>query len=360
MLGMPSACSNSPAIRVFLNPGGPTSTKAAAAHGPARQARRGWRRWQRRREGSLGVGQPIRSVWTDNGLKRDPGRSPPEGDAHRCRDSGRCRGTRSDFRQEQAHDAAAKDLPTELGAVTVEYVGGAELATSYPQIPVPMSTMSGSSRFWTPSGRFACGSSVMVAPIHGAGTLGALIRLPDGRLYGLSSNHVTGDCNHTEVGMYIMCPAGIDAAVDNLPPTAIGKHSRLTPINTGDPGQIRKQELDAAIFEITDEKIVTSWQGNMEFDTPMSVVPPSAHLKVKKVGRTSGLTSGKINGEVRTPIGISYKSTKNSSFAHYTGLWTVSSPSGEPFSEGGDSGALIVTADGRRHSDGCRHVQQSC
>ena len=205
------------------------------------------------------------------------------------------------FAKNKLTDAAAKDLPTELGGVTVEYVGGAELATPYPQVPVPMSTMSGSSRFWTPSGRFACGSSVMVAPIHGAGTLGALIRLPDGRLYGLSSNHVTGDCNHTEVGMYIMCPAGIDAAVGNLPPTAIGKHSRLTPINTGDPGQIRKQELDAAIFEITDENIVTSWQGNMEFDTPMSVVLPSAHLKVKKVGRTSGLLQARLTGKCAHP-----------------------------------------------------------
>lgn len=250
------------------------------------------------------------------------------------------------FGKNKITDAALKELPTRVGEITVEYVGGAELASSYPQVPVPMSTMSGSSRFWAPGGRFACGSSITVAPIHGAGTLGALIRLPDGKLYGLSNNHVTGDCNHTEIGMHVMCPSGIDAEVGNLPPTAIGKHSRLTPINSGDPGQIGKQELDAAIFEITDENLVTSWQGNMEFDTPAAVVPPSAHLKVKKVGRTTGLTSGKLNGEVQNPVGISYRSTKNSSFAHYQGLWTVSTASGEPFTEPGDSGALVVTADG--------------
>jgi hypothetical protein len=250
------------------------------------------------------------------------------------------------FARNKISDAAFKELPTRLGTVTVEYIGGADLASPYPQPPVPMSTMSGSSRFWVPGGKFACGSSITVAPIHCAGTFGALIRLPDGKLYGLSNNHVTGDCNHTEVGMHVMCPSGIDAEVGNLPPTAIGRHARLTPINSGDPGQIGKQELDAAIFEINDENLVTSWQGNMEFDTPVVVVPPSAHLKVKKVGRTTGLTSGKMNGEVRTPVGISYRSTKNSSFAHYKGLWTVSTPSGEPFAEPGDSGALVVTADG--------------
>jgi hypothetical protein len=178
------------------------------------------------------------------------------------------------------------------------------------------------------------------------GTLGALVRLPDGKLYGLSNNHVTGDCNHTEVGMHIMCPSGIDAEVGNLPPTAIGKHARLTPINSGDPGQIEKQKLDAAIFEITDESLVTSWQGNMEYDTPMAVAPLAAHLKVKKVGRTTGLTVGKINAEVVTPLAIPYRSSKNNSIAHFTGLWSVSTPSGEPFAEGGDSGALVVTADG--------------
>ena len=250
------------------------------------------------------------------------------------------------FGKNKITDAALKELPTRVGDITVEYIGGAELASSYPQLPVPMSTMSGSSRFWAPGGRFACGSSITVAPIHGAGTLGALIRLPDGKLYGLSNNHVTGDCNHTKVGMHIMCPSGIDAEVGNLPPTAIGRHSRLTPISSGDPGQIGKQELDAAIFEITDENLVTSWQGNMEFDTPAAVVPPSAHLMVKKIGRTTGLTSGKLNGEVHNPIGISYKTPKNSSLAHYKGLWTVSTASGEPFAEPGDSGALVVTADG--------------
>ena len=58
------------------------------------------------------------------------------------------------------------------------------------------------------------------------------------------------------------------------------------------------------------------------------------------------MPSGKLNGEVHNPVGISYKSTKNSSFAHYKGLWTVSTASGEPFAEPGDSGALVVTADG--------------
>jgi hypothetical protein len=250
------------------------------------------------------------------------------------------------FSKNKISEAANKELPKNVGAITIEYIGGADLAPAYPQPPIPMSTVSGGSRFWAPNGKFACGSSITVAPIHGAGTLGALVRLSDGKLYGLSNNHVTGDCNHTEVGMHIMCPSGIDAEVGNLPPTAIGKHTRLTPINSGDPSQIGKQELDAAIFEITDEDLVTSWQGNMEYDTPVATVHPMAHLRVKKVGRTTGLTAGKINAEVVTPLAIPYKSSKNTSLAHYTGLWSVSTLSGEPFADAGDSGALVVTADG--------------
>ena len=250
------------------------------------------------------------------------------------------------FGKNKVTDAALKDLPTSLGPISIEYIGGADLAPFYPQPPVPMSTASGSSRFSAPGGRFACGSSITVAPVHGVGTLGALVRLPDGKLYGLSNNHVTGDCNHTEVGMHVMCPSGIDAEVGKLPPTAIGTHSRLTPINSGDPGQIGRQELDAAIFEITDENLVTSWQGNMEYDTPVAVASPAAHLRVKKVGRTTGLTTGKINAEIVTPVAIPYKSPKNNSVAHFTGLWSVSTLSGEPFADGGDSGSLVVTADG--------------
>ncbi len=246
----------------------------------------------------------------------------------------------------QVTDVALRDLPVKAGEVTFEYVGSADVAPNYPQPPAPMSAVVGSSRFWTPSGRFSCGSSITVAPIQGAGTLGALIRLADGKLYGLTNNHVTGDCNHTEVGMHIMCPAGIDAEVNRKPPTAIGIHTRLTELKSGDPAQIGKQQLDAAIFEITDESLVTSWQGNMDYDTPTSVAAPSAQMKVKKVGRTSGTTFGKINAEITSPIAIPYKSSRNSSVSHYTGLWSVSTTSGEPFAEPGDSGALVVTEDG--------------
>ncbi len=247
----------------------------------------------------------------------------------------------------QVTDLALRDLPLKAGQVTFEYVGSADIAPHYPQPPAPMSAVVGSSRFWTPAGRFACGSSITVAPVQGAGTMGALIRLPDGKLYGLTNNHVTGDCNHTEVGMYVMCPAGIDAEVNRKPPTAIGIHAKLTELKTGDPAQIGKQQLDAAIFQITDESLVTSWQGNMEYDTPMDVVIPAAQMKVKKVGRTTGPTFGKVNGEVTSPISIPYKSSKNSSVSHYNSLWAVSTSTGEPFAEPGDSGSLVVTEDGR-------------
>lgn len=246
----------------------------------------------------------------------------------------------------QLPDATRKNLPGKLGNITVEYIGHSDVP-GFPPTVEPQSSASGGSRFWTPGGRFACGSSVTAAPIPSAGTLGALVRLADGHLYGLTNNHVTGGCNHTEVGMYVLCPSAIDAVVGRPPPTAIGAHHSLTVIQSGDPGQLRKQRLDAAIFRIPDESVVTSWQGDMEYDTPTATTRPVAHMRVRKVGRTTGLTHGRINGEVKTPLVIPYKAQRLQAEVHFEGLWTVVGSHGDEFSTCGDSGSLVVTEDGK-------------
>jgi hypothetical protein len=178
-----------------------------------------------------------------------------------------------------------------------------------------------------------------------AGTMGALVRTEDGALCGLTNNHVTGQCNHTEVGMYVMCPANLDAEVGRPPPTAIGTHRILTQIQSGDPGQLKKQRLDAALFNIIDERLVTSWQGNRYFDTPTDTTAPRAHLKVKKVGRTTDLTTGRIVGEAMSKMIFPYKAVRFTADVHFEKLWAIRG-SGDEFSTLGDSGSLVVTEDG--------------
>ena len=244
----------------------------------------------------------------------------------------------------QVKDADERGLPNNLFGMSVEYVGRTNIP-EFPASPLPHSATLGGSRFWTPDSRFACGSSITAAPIHSAGTMGALVRKTDGKLYGLTNNHVTGGCNHTERGMFVMCPANVDAAVGQLPPTAIGMHDSLTLIRSGDPGQQDKQRLDAALFEIIDENRVTSWQGDRSYDTPSIVATPCAHMRVCKIGRTSGETRGRITGAVVAKLVMPYRSEKLSGDVHYEGLWMVAGLFGDDFSTFGDSGSLVVTED---------------
>lgn len=244
----------------------------------------------------------------------------------------------------QIAPAAQKRLPTSVDGISVQYIGHAVIEQMPPTVP-HASPQSGS-RFSVVNGRFACGSSITAAPIPSAGTLGALVRLSDGTLCGLSNNHVTGDCNHTQKDMYVLCPSPIDADPLLLPPTAIGRHHALIPLRSGDPGQVAKQEVDAALFRIEDPSLVTSWQGQSMYDTPATTAPLGAMMKVKKIGRTTGLTMGRVVGPVLTPIEVPYQSQNFRSKVHFAGVWSVQSIGGDPFSEPGDSGSLVVTEDG--------------
>lgn len=249
----------------------------------------------------------------------------------------------------QVTPSAQKRLPTAVDGISIRYIGQATIEQLPPN--VPHASPLGGPRFSMVNGRFACGSSIIAAPIASAGTLGALVRLGDGTLCGLSNNHVTGDCNHTQKDMYVLCPSPIDADPSLAPPTAIGRHHALVPLRSGDPGQIAKQEIDAAVFRIEDPNLVTSWQGHSLYDTPATTAPLSAMMKVKKFGRTTGLTVGRVVGPVLTPLEVPYQSTHFRSKVHFTGVWYVQSIGVDPFSEPGDSGSLVVTED-EKHAVG--------
>jgi len=48
------------------------------------------------------------------------------------------------------------------------------------------------------------------------------------------------------------------------------------------------------------------------------------------------------------PFFIPYKSSKFQSIVYFSGVWAVEGDGGNTFSEGGDSGSLVVTADGTK------------
>tara|TARA_R110002051_G_scaffold154937_2_gene227064 strand:+ start:3338 stop:4489 length:1152 start_codon:yes stop_codon:yes gene_type:complete len=245
----------------------------------------------------------------------------------------------------QVSIASAKVLPDNIAGVPVEYIGQSDIEPNPPHIPY--NAIEAAPRCFVHNGRLACGTSVTVAPVHAAGTMGALVSLPDGTLCGLTNNHVTGACNHSRLHMHVLSPSPFDADPDHPAPTAIGRHHSFIQLASGDPRQVALQELDVALFEILLPNAVTSMQGVGLYDTPATVTAPNGGLAVKKVGRTTGLTTGEVIGQFQTPLGIPYSSDRFRSHVYFQNAWAVRTMTGDPFSLPGDSGSLVVTADGQ-------------
>jgi hypothetical protein len=161
--------------------------------------------------------------------------------------------------------------------------------------PSPSMATSGVSHLFERNARIACGSSCAPSNENYSGTLGALVR--DGsRILALSNNHVFASCNHTPVNMPILSPSTADARPGRRAPGEICRYERMVELRSGDPNLVPPARLDAAIASVPDPQSVSSWQGDADdgFDTPIRTASPSAGLKVKKFGRTTGLTRGTI------------------------------------------------------------------
>lgn len=213
--------------------------------------------------------------------------------------------------------------------------------------PRPAMAARGMSHFFEHSGRIACGSSCAPSGENYAGTVGALVS--DGtQMLALSNNHVFAACNHMPIGMPILSPAPSDARADRRAPTEICRYERMVELRSGDPKLVPLMSIDAAVAGVKNVGTVTSWQGDEinGYDTPSTVVDLKAGMRVKKFGRTTGLTIGIVEAYVPTPWVLPYKSTKFSATVWFKNTWTVRSIDGDPFVLGGDSGSLIVTEDG--------------
>jgi hypothetical protein len=198
---------------------------------------------------------------------------------------------------------------------------------------------------------YCCGSSVSPGNEATAGTMGALVRSADGTIYGLTNNHVTGGCNHSAIGLPILAPGVLDVSANSLLPFTIGFHDRVLPYALGTTGNVNIAEnTDAALFKIENANRVSSMQG-VAYDTPQTVINPVEGLVVEKVGRTTGHTRGRIVGRELRPIRVKATSGRNSFQAviMFPGVFIVHGDH-RPFSEGGDSGSLVIAT----HADGTR------
>jgi hypothetical protein len=182
-----------------------------------------------------------------------------------------------------------------------------------------------------------CGSEIGTATL--AGTLGCLV-IAGNKLCILSNNHVLAGPNDGQDGDQILQPAGGQPAsgqnTGDLVGTLIGNYPQLD-FNGGD------NIVDAALAH-------TSWSDSFDVADPTfddgtvmnpQAIAPAVGMSVHKFGETTGHTFGTI---IHTdfPTTVDY-TQEGKGFANFTGQINILGQFGGIFSQGGDSGSLILT-----------------
>jgi len=167
-----------------------------------------------------------------------------------------------------------------------------------------------------------------------AGTLGCLVVLNNNRLCILSNNHVLANENNALIGDSIIQPGRVDGG--RMPADQIGVLERFVPISFAGANSV-----DAAAAwtssQLTSSKHVT-YQMN---PTPVS---PALSMGVIKNGRTTQATQGVI-----TAIGVNNVRVRyTAGVALFNNQVFIQGIGSRPFSQGGDSGSVIVSAGTRQ------------
>jgi hypothetical protein len=159
--------------------------------------------------------------------------------------------------------------------------------------------------------------------------LGCFLRRGN-RTYILSNNHILADTNRAQIGDPILQPGLFDGGVP--PQDIVAALSNCEPVDTtgGD------NSFDAAIAEVS-----------VEFDPEIMGIgriteaprPPALNLSVTKSGRTTGLTLGTIV-DLAADITVDLQPGQ----ANYVDQIGMQGIQNSMFSDGGDSGSLIVDA----------------
>lgn len=238
-------------------------------------------------------------------------------------------------------------LPSGNGNIKIEYIVSKPFSIG----GSPTNSAFGAPPYYMHKDKYTCGSSISVANIRDAGTLGCLVKKNDA-IYGLSNNHVIGGCSNLKEGTPIIGPGVADIAWNSIEPISLGRYESVLPMIPGDPKYINfADNYDAALFQITNPDLLSSMQGTY-YDTPITANIPTDNAQVRKVGRTTGHTIGNLNSTVIGPVMVPYNHVCYNSpddaipfhaHVYFDDLYFVRSTSPlHPFSSGGDSGSLVV------------------
>jgi hypothetical protein len=195
-------------------------------------------------------------------------------------------------------------------------------------------------------------------PAITAGTIGARVKDSAGNVYALSNNHVYANMNAASLGDPVLQPAALDGGTN--PADKIGTLSAYKSILFN--GGIN--DIDAAIAlsstsQLSNGTPAFDQTGEAGYGVPSSQIYADVNgdgffddkndllgLYVQKFGRTSGMTHGQIT-DINVTVDVCYEPFwiwcfTWGTFVDQIGIMSVDS---NPFSEGGDSGSLIVTDD---------------
>jgi len=177
-----------------------------------------------------------------------------------------------------------------------------------------------------------------------AGTYGARVKDGSGNVYALSNNHVLADVNNASIGDNILQPGPTDGGTN--PDDKIGELADYEPIDFDNVNY-----MDAAI--------ASSSTSNLDASTPSDAygVPgtttksASVGMAVQKYGRTTQHTTGEV-AEINVSVSVCYETAgpfnckSAAQFEDQIGITPGD------FSDGGDSGSLIVTDDSNKNPVG--------
>lgn len=206
------------------------------------------------------------------------------------------------------------EIPSEIGGMPTDVEAVGELtaqsyAARYPR-PVP------------------CGVSAGHVRIT-AGTIGALV-VADNKLCILSNNHVLANENNARVGDAIIQPGRVDGGID--PRDRIAALQKFVPISFSGVNLV-----DAALG-FTNSQLVKP--DHVTYRLSPTPIAPRVGVSVIKNGRTTQATQGTI-----TTVGVNgVRVTYSAGVATFNNQIIIVGLGGRPFSAGGDSGSVIVTA----------------
>jgi hypothetical protein len=177
-----------------------------------------------------------------------------------------------------------------------------------------------------------------------AGTIGARVVDGFGNVYALSNNHVYANENLAVPGDDVMQPGAFDGGA--LPADYIGTLSDFEPIVFSESAS---NVIDAAIASSTTALLDNSTPSDGYGIPKSTTAEPDINMKVKKYGRTTGLTKGQIFATNAT-VNVGY----SSGTARFVNQIIITPGD---FSAGGDSGSLIVVdGKGRNRTDNNKPV----